>query len=289
MTTLEKIKNEGYDGEKLKLDSAEFVEKDNSCVLSFVYNASANLSSAQKASIKSMVESDIGEVCSVKVKFNKYCFDEDVIRNLIDNYFELYYKALSLIFTNNDINISKEEDRVWITLQCDEMTKQVLENKGFESKLTEFLNQKSFENFCVKLVAKMSEFNELPNEPTFDDSLEKCLAEEEKLNIYDVEVKELLVGKQTSNTQVIFIKDIPNKNGEEVLLAGKIEGVHKSTFIKKSKKQDGEIQKEKTKISFSLVDLTGKMYVVWFKNDDIQDQEECIKEGNEYAILGVVS
>ena len=173
MTTLEKLKNEGYDGEKLKLDTAIFDEKNDSCAISFVYNAKENFSSTQKTEIKKLIEDDIGDICAVKVKFNKYSFDEDVVRSLIDNYFELHYKALRLVFTPDDISILKNEESVIVTLQCDVMTKLVLENKAFDTKLAEFLKQKSFENFCVKLLERKSDLQETNVASTFDDSLEK--------------------------------------------------------------------------------------------------------------------
>ena len=88
MTTLDKLKNEGYDNDKLKLDSAIFDDKNNTCTVSFVYNANQSFSPTEKSAIKSIIENDVGDVCSVKVKFNKYSFDQDVVRSLISSYFE---------------------------------------------------------------------------------------------------------------------------------------------------------------------------------------------------------
>ena len=286
MTTLAKLKNEGYDENKLKLDSAVYNTEFNVCVLNFVYNPNENFTQDDKKQVQKIIDEDLTPVCEVKTKFNKAYFDEDVIRGLIRKYFEEHYKALSLIFSDADIKISKEK-LVKIVFCCDAMTRQVLENKGFNENIALYLSNKSFEKFDIHLEEKQIDLTPTQN-MTYDDGLEKCLAEEELINKYEVELGELILGKPTEELGVILIRDLPTKNGERVLLAGSITNFHQSTFVRKSQKEESEA-KELTKVSFVLKDLSGEIGVVWFPKPEEMELIAKLNELEQIAILATVS
>ena len=287
MTTLVKLKNEGYDDDRIKLDSATYNSEFNVCVLSFVYNPNNSLDTEDKARIEQIVQQDLADVCELKVKFNKAFFDEDVIRGLINKYFDEHYKALSLIFSSEDIIISKN-DYVKIEFFCDGMTKQVLENKDFVENITDYLSNRSFESFSIQLKEKQIDLTPTEN-VNFDDGLAQCLAEEDVINKYEIELGDLIIGKPIENMDVVFIKDIPTKHNETTLLAGEIKDLRQSTFTKKSQKDKDAESKEYTKVNLTLKDLSGEIGVVWFPKPDEFELIDKLTVGKEVALLGNVS
>ena len=154
MSTLQKLKELGFDENRLKLDSAIYSQSADECVVNFVYPESMPLTDEERESIRTLIVDEVGKVCSAAVKFNKSCFDADVIRKRINEYFDTEYKALSLVFSPNDIDIFEDERGANIVFTCDTMTKQVLENKGFVSSLEAFLKHKFFINFNISVIGK---------------------------------------------------------------------------------------------------------------------------------------
>ncbi len=287
MTTLAKLKNEGYDESKLKLDSAVYDEDSNECVINFVYNPKVALTSQDKSIIQHIILSDLDSVCTVKTKFNKAYFDEDVVRTLINNYFDEFYKALSLIFSDKDIKIEKKE-KVEITFSCDVMTKQVLENKEFPVNLTKYLENKSFENFVVNLLEKEIDTSLIESKPNYDDGLERCLAEEELLNKYEVKLGDIVIGKPNEFPSAILIKNISIKGGDLISLAGEIKNLRQTTFVRKTVKEDSP-NKEQTKVSFTLKDISGEIEVVWFPKAEEISLFEKLEEGKSILVTGTIS
>ncbi len=285
MTTLAKLKNAGYDEDRIKLDRAVFDEAKNECTVNFVYNPSLAISQSDKKQIQEIFEGDLADVCLVKVKFNKAYFDEDVLKKLIFDYFQDNYKALSLIFTEADITIAIS-DMVYVEFRCDTITKQVLENKDFITNLENYLNTKTFASYSIKLVEKTLEVE--PSHTTYDDSLERCLAEEELINRYEVKTGDILIGKPNEFPVVCLIKKMPLANGESVALAGEIKNIRQATFTRKSDKE-GAKEREITKVSLTLKDVSGEIGVVWFPKPEEMDLISKLEEGKEVIVCGVVS
>ena len=282
-----KLKNEGYDEDKLKIDNASFDEKSNECVISFVYNPNFKLSAQDKSAIYNIIATDLDGVCAVKTKFNKAYFDEDVVRSLIFSYFEEHYKALSLIFSEEDIKVEKS-DQVQISFSCDVMTKQVLENKDFPANLTNYLQNKCFESFVVNLVEKQIDTTLVESTDTYDDGLERCLAQEEMLNKYEVKLGDILIGKPNEFPSAVLIKNLTDKGGDLVSLAGEIKNLRQTTFVRKSAKEDSP-NKEQTKISFVLKDISGEIEVVWFPKGEEISLVEKLEEGKSILVTGTIS
>ena len=291
MQTLQKLKQEGFSEDRLKLDEAFYNTKNDECTLSFVYSEKSPLSDDEKNKIKKLIEDDLFDTCKVNVKFNKSCFDYDVIKKRLYEYFELKYKALSTVFAEDDIDIQPNENGASIIFNCDPMTKQVLENKGFVNDLIEFLSHKFFIEFNISLVEKENaiDLKKLINEESkCDTGYEDCIAQEEKLNKYNVKIGDCIYGKPTVCENPIFIKSMSKNNGDAVMLEGVVQNPIMSTFMKKSK-QAGAEPEERKKFTFTLQDLSGKVDVVIFPTENTIKQLELVTEGLSVCVGGTVS
>lgn len=289
METLQKIMQAGF-CDRLKLDTAYYDDLKDECVLNFIYNEKTPISEEEKAKIKTIIEQDVGDTCAVVVKFNKSCFDADVIRQRINEYFNEKNKALSMVFEPNDIQILAKGDGAELLFNCDLITKQVLENKGFIAELLEYLSHKFFIEFDAKILEKQTDidYNSLmDNSSKCDTSLSECLAQEEKLNRYEVEIGDWFYGKYTGG-EPVFINAMPRNNGDAVLLAGRVINPNFTTFMKKSKQADVE-PVERKKFTFTLEDLSGKIDIVIFPNDNTAKDLEVIVEGMQLCVAGTVN
>ena len=290
MNTLQKIKELGYDENRLKLDDATYCEDDDECTINFVYADKNPINDNDKNAIRQLIFDDLNDVCNVNVKFNKSCFDADVIRKRFDENFEQKYKALSLVFAKDNVEIIEENGNANIIFHCDPMTKQVLENKGFVGELNGFLKHKFFYDFSINLVEKESStaLEELLNkEVNVDTGLSECLQEEEKLNKYLVNTGLCIYGKYAGG-EPTFINKISNDDGTPVLLAGYVENPVISTFTRKSKMAGAEPE-ERKRFTFTLRDLSGKVDVVIFPNEKQLPDLEKITEGMQLTVGGTVS
>lgn len=290
METLQQLKDLGFNENRLKLDSVQYLKNDDECIINLTFSDKLPLTDEERETIRTRLSDDLAGVCKVTVKFNKSCFDEDVIRKRIQEYFDLNYKALSMIFSKDDIIITQTDDGANIDFSCcDSMTKQVLENKNFVNDLHQFLKHKFFMDFEIKLSSKVNtvSLDDLNANKVVEDTLSDCLAEEEKLNKYIVEMGECIYGKFVGN-EPIMIASMPKENGAAVLLAGVVTNPVISTFLKKSKLEGAEPE-EKKRFTFTLKDVSGKVDVVIFPNENSLDALEKITEGDSLAVGGTVS
>ena len=290
MSTLQKLKELGFDDNKLKLDSCTYSQSGDECTINFVYPDSAPLTDEERESIKSTITTDINGLCAVTVKFNKSCFDADVIRKRIEEYFDTEYKALSLVFAPEDIEIFESNEGASIVFHCDTMTKQVLENKGFISSLEKFMKHKFFINFDISVQEKetnisLDDLISKPEDATT--SLNYCLEKEKEINKFEVEAGASIYGKYTGE-HPILITDLPHENGQTVVLAGTVLSPMITTFTRKSRVDGGEPE-ERKRFTFTLRDPSGKVDVVIFPKDEDVEKLEKITEGTELIVSGTVS
>ena len=289
MDTLQKIMQSGF-FDKVKLDSAYYNDLKDECVINFIYNDKNPISEEEKIKIKTMVEQDVNEICGVVVKFNKSCFDADVIRQRINEYFTEKNRALGVVFEPDDIQILAKDDNAELLFSCDFITKQVLENKGFVADLLEYLNHKFFIYFDAKLVVKQAEidYNSLADcTSKFDSGLAECLAQEEKFNKYNVEIGDWFYGKYMGG-EPVFINAMSKTNGDNVLLAGRVKKPTFTTFMKKSKLAGAEPTESK-KFTFTLEDLSGKIDIIIFPNEHTIKELELIVEDMQLCVAGTVN
>ncbi|MBQ7977905.1 MAG: 3'-5' exonuclease [Clostridia bacterium] len=289
METLQKLKDLGFREDRIKLDNVVYSENDDECVINLIFSEKQPLNDEEREKIREGFAQDLGDLCKTTVKFNKSCFDEDVVRKRVDEYFEQYYKALTMIFEKSDIEISPTEQGATIVFNCDPMTKQVLDNKDFVNDLRLFLSHKFFIDFQIKLVAKENvvDISDLATSEVLEDTLSACLAEEEKINKYLVEVGECFYGKFAGG-EPVFISSAPKENGTAILLAGTVNNPAFSTFLRKSKMAGAEPE-ERKRFTFTLTDISGKTDVVIFPSDKTIEELEKIAEGDVVAVGGSVS
>lgn len=290
MTTLQKLKESGFTDDKLKLDNASYFSDNDECVVSFVYPETAPLSDEEKESIRNTISQDLSNVCNVSVKFNKSCFDADVIRKRINEYFDTEYKALNMVFSQDDIEITERANGAKIVFSCDNITRQVLENKDFTGELAKFLAHKFFIDFDIELREKennvsLEEIVSKPEDATT--SLSYCLEQEKALNKYEVETGNCFYGKYAGE-HPILIAEMPRENAKAVVLAGTVLNPMLTTFTRKSK-VDGAEPEERKRFTFTLQDLSGKVDVVIFPNENAVSDLEKIEEGAQLVVGGSVS
>ena len=288
MTTLQKIKNLGFDDNKLKLDKINFYEKNNELDVVFVYPETAPLSQEDKDNITNTIKNDVNNLCKTVVKFNKSCFDIDVIYNVVEQFINTNYKVLKNELKKDDVIIEEVKNGAKITFLCDELRKQLLITRNFDKELIDFLSKKFFINFEIAFeVAKEApDYQELVNDmPRIDTGLTDALAEEARINKMVIDLGECFYGKYTANSP-IFIKDI-NSDDKEFMVACTVSNLLVSTYMSRGR---GETQpSEKKKVSFTLTDPSGSIEAVIFANDKDMKPLSIIEDGMSLAVGGMLS
>ena len=287
MTTLQKIKDLGFDDNKLKLEKIKFNENNNELDVNFIYPEGIPLSQEDKDKISDTIKTDINNLCKVVVKFNKSCFDIDSIYNVVEQFINTSYKVLKNEFKKDDVIITEIKDGAKISFLCDEMRKQLLINRNFDKDLIDYLNKRFFINFEVnfEVTKDAPNYDELIKDmPKVDTGLTDALAEEARINKMVIELGECFYGKYMANSP-IFIKDL--NSDEEVMVAGVVSNLLVSTYMSRGK---GETQpSEKKKISFALTDPSGSIEVVIFANDKDMKALSVVEDGMSLAVGGYLS
>ncbi len=291
MSVLQKIIDLGFDENKLKLDEATFNTKKDELTINFMYPEDRPITDDDKKQIIGIITKDFGDLCKVVVKFNKSCFDREVIFERIEEYIDKYYKVLKNEMSRDDIAIQRlsEGEGAEIIISCDELRKQVFVNKKFDADLKAFLQRKFFFDFVVTLrvdkeSTNLQEF--LDNMPKIDTGLSDALAKESQINHMEIELGECFYGKYMPN-KVGFIADIDAENGNEVMVAGVVTNVALTTFTSKVK-VDGEPM-ERKKFSFTLTDPSGFINVVVFPQEKTLKPLELMEDGMTVAVGGTIN
>lgn len=290
MTVLQKIVDLGFDEKKLKLDEAIYNSKKDELTIQFIYPENLPLSKEDKQKINEVVESSFIDYCKVKTKYNKSCFDKEVIFERIEEYIDNFYKVLKNEITRDDIEITQKEDNtVQIVISCDELQKQVFINRGFDADLCDFLMHKLFMNFLVifdanKEMATLTQLREAM--PNIDTSLGDALAKENQINKLEAEVGECFYGKYTGGAPR-FICDIGGDEDEEVFVTGVISNLELSTYQSKAKLNGTPL--EKKKLSFTLTDPSGFIEVVLFPQEKAFHSLDILEDGMTVAVGGNLS
>ncbi len=291
MTILQKIEEAGFPSSRLKLDEAVFNTKKDELTLYFIYPESIPLKSEEKQKIKDIASGELEEICTLSFKFNKSCFDADVIFDRISEYIDKNYKVLKSEIKRQDIAIINLGDDlgVEVTFACDELRKQVFINKEFDLDLARFLERKFFTNFQVKfdVTKTLAGLADLKNSmPEIDTSLSDALAKESKLNKMEIELGECFYGKYT-NDKVTFIADLPKDDKIEIFAAGVVTEISLTSYQTKTKLNGEPL--EKKKLSFKLTDPSGFIEVVVFPQEKNIKSLEVLEEGMSIAVGGKMS
>ncbi len=287
MTVLQKIENLKF-GKNVKIDNATLYKDKNELVINFLYPESTPLSVDEKQNIVDVVNSDFAGVCDVVVKFNKSCYDVDIIRQRIDEFIVLKYKVLKNEFKPQDIIIKLIENVASITFLCDEMRKHILDNRMFCAELKSYLESKFFIEFEILLeIAKdtPSMQNLLDSMPVADTGLADALQEEAILNKMEIELGECVYGKYFANNP-IFIENLTIDEGEESVIAGVISEFSISNYTSKNKNDEVV---EKKKYTFKLTDPSGAINVTIFPNDKNTKALDDLADGISVALGGKLS
>lgn len=289
MSTIQKIRDLGISENILKLDNAVYNKARDELIISFVYPENAPLEQNKRDEILQLINSDLANECAVTVKFNKSCFDYEVIYNRVMQFITDNYKVLKNEFKRDDILIEPSDIGASITFLCDEMRRQVLLNRGFDADLIKFLKHKFFIDFDVKFeVAKDSpDYQALLNEmPHVDTSLSDALAEESRINKMIIELGECFYGKYMAG-ETTFIADITMDTEKELFIAGVISNLNISKYMSRSRGEQAPT--EKTKISFTLNDPSGTIDIVVFPSDKNIRSLDILEEGMSVAVGGNLS
>jgi len=289
VSVLQKIIDLGFNEAKLKLDEAKYYTNKDELVINFMYPENYPITDEQKQLIIDVFNADFADICKVKIKFNKSCFDEEVLLERIEEYIDKYYKALKNELKREDITILKKKDNegAEIVISCDELRKQVFVNKKFDVDLKEKLQRKFFFDISVKLVADKASTNLqelLENMPKVDTSLYDVLAQEKQINHMQIELGECFFGKYMPNT-VEFIEDIEVNSNDDVMVAGVVTNFMMTTFTSKVKLNNEPL--ERKKYSFTLTDPSASINVVVFPQEKMARSLDIIEDGMTVAVGGI--
>ncbi|MBQ8762162.1 MAG: 3'-5' exoribonuclease [Clostridia bacterium] len=279
------------ENKNIKFASASFEEKENECVLIFLYPDNEQKPSAeQKKKITSEVKNLLKDVCKVKVKFKPSYIDNEVLFNELIDFFEHNLPVLQHTFKLDDVTFNKNESQLKIIINCRESEKRILtENTNYKS-LMNYFSVRFFENIefefnVCKTEKKLREQDYEDISPNAD--LMRCIEKEQEINVVAVDNVENLMGKLITKPPV-FIENMGIEEKEEVVLAGFFSNPIESEFIPKSKREKGEMTTKK-KFSFTLTDATGSIEVVCFPNDKNLEILRKLEDQQQVLINGYVS
>ena len=290
METIQKIRELGFLENVLKVDKVEYSKSKDELSICFLYPENKPLNDKQKKQIADLINTDVNNKCHVVVKFNKSCFDKEIVLSRIEDFVESNYKVLKNEVKPQDIKfINDDNDLVKIVINCDEMRKQVLLNRQFDRELITYLQNKFFYNFEVHFDVTKETLNYqelMQSMPQEDNSLSEILSKEAQINKMEIELGECFYGKYI-NQKLLFIEDAKSQNEGELFIAGVVSEITENSYNTKPKKSEEVV--EKKKISFTLTDPSGSIQITLFPAEKDMHSLSALQEGMELAVGGYLN
>ncbi len=282
---LMKIISKSFDGKFsfIKLLKVVFNTALSACTVYFIYPENVeSLTTDQKNEIKNLVINTLNINSKIECKFSKSYLDKDIVENSIFDYLKNNFDSISGEISSNNINYSKKDLYVEITITCNQTVYDYINENNIQSLICKHLEN----NFC-------GEFNIITqiggkefNTKTLEDRAELILDNIEfqaKTPRYYVKEPSIVFGGEITPMPE-YIKNIAGEK-MSVILAGYVENLTEKEYLPKKNKEKGIDEKRKY-YTFELNDNSGKINCIHFCTKLSQKHFPLIENGKYILCLG---
>lgn len=259
----------------LKLYSVVLKRSEGVCELTFLYPQSmSDIDEQTRADMLEFAQNNIKIASKIRVKFKKSFLDERLLKKRILDFFATNFKSISAQLSEQQIEISQENENVKIILKMCRQVREMSEELFIKKQLLDDLENSFIANFEIIEVddENYAIDDEVPYVP--------IKVKAKKTLRYEVEPVKKLFGKDIMPNPELIKNNAEPKSS--VILFGTLSGVTKRTFTAKKGARAGQ---EKTYYTFVLDD--GKQIeCIYFCAKANEKKCEALADGMPFLCLG---
>ena len=268
----------------LKFKDAVYTEKNNVCVINFLYNPeNFTPNDENKAIILEKVKDIIGDFVKFELSFKSCPLDKRAIANhtyttIINN-----FPSLSKNFTYDDVSVEIENLKVAIKLKLSPTSYDHAKNLNREAIIEEKLRDSFFADFCVKFEKKEDEV-ESSNQIEKNMELMASIKEAEEKTVYELSNIADIIGKNEYSLAIDYTK--VKSVVENVVICGEVTSINKKTYKRKVTKNKEETEIERTFYNFTIKNDNKVLYCSVFPKQHDEIKGDLIEVGMKICCFG---
>ena len=271
----------------LQLYNVVFNTTENEVTITFLYDEFVpEITDEQRKEIDDFFKEKLNTYAPIRVKFRKSFLDISLIDKEVLNILKAQFQSSVGEITLDNIKIEKDGKDVAVTLLCNKMVADFLNNRGAEKILEKELAKEFIAHFIVRIKID----NNIQIDLAILDERElsahsQFLEPKVRVNRYAVDDVFMLFGNEIT-PRPEFIKEVKSEK-TNVIFSGLILNFQKKNYVKKKEKAKGENAKQSAYYTFTLKDNGGQINCTYFssvanekKMDKLCDNTRVITLGN---------
>lgn len=268
----------------LKFKDAIYTEKNNKCVINFLYNPeNFTPNDDNKAVIMQKVKEIIGDFIDFELSFSSCPLDKRAIANHTYTTIVNNFPSLSKSFTYDDVSIEIDNLKVSINLKLAPTSFEHAKSLNREAIIEDKLKDSFFADFSVKFVKKEDEV-ESSNQIEKNMELMASIKEAEEKTVYELSNIADIIGKNEYSLAIDYTKVASPI--ENVVICGEVTSIQKKTYKRKVTKNKEEMEIERTFYNFSIKNDNKVLYCSVFPKQHDEIKGDLIEVGMKVCCYG---
>ena len=271
-----------YDG--LKFKDATYTEKNNTCVMNFLYNPDIfKPNDENKKVLYNKFEEIIGNYVKFSLNFITCPLDKRTIANYTYSTIMNIFPAISKNFTYDDVSVDIDNMKVNITLRLSPSAYEYAKSLNREMLISEKLKESFLADFSVT-------FSKKDDEVVIENQIEKnmelmaSIKEAEEKTVYELSEIANIIGKNDYSLATDFTK--VKSPIENVVICGEVTSVQRKTYKRNYTKNSETKEIERTFYNFSIKNENKIMYCSIFPKQADEAKGDLIEVGMNVCCFG---
>ena len=271
-----------YDG--LKFKDATYTEKNNTCVMNFLYNPDVFKPNEQnRAELLKKFNELIGDYVKYDIKFTNCSLDKRNIANYTYSTIMNIFPAISKNFTYDDVSVNIDNMKVNICLRLSPSAYEYAKSLNREILIAEKLKESFLADFSVEFEKKDDEVV-VENRIESNIELMSSIKEAEEKTVYELSNQANIIGTNDYTLATDFTKF--NSPVENVAICGEVSSVQRKTY-KRNYTRNGETKEiERTFYNFTLHNENKFLYCSIFPKQTDEAKGDLIEVGMKVCCFG---
>lgn len=271
-----------YDG--LKFKDATYTEKNNTCVMNFLYNPDLfKPNDENKKTLYNKFVELIGDYVKYDIKFINCPLDKRTIANYTYSTIMNMFPAISKNFTYDDVTVNIDNMKVNINLRLSPSAYEYAKSLNREVLIAEKLKESFLADFNVEFIKKDDEVV-VENQIEKNMELMASIKEAEEKTVYELSNVANIIGINDYTLATDFTK--VKSPIENVAICGEVASVQRKTY-KRNLTKNGETKEiERTFYNFSLRNEGKILYCSIFPRQADEAKGDLIEVGMSVCCYG---
>lgn len=272
-----------YNG--LKFKDAVYTEKNNVCVVNFLYNPeNFTPNDENKTVIIEKVKDLIGDFVKFELTFTSCPLDKRAIANHTYTTIVNNFPSISKNFTYDDVSVEIENLMVTVRLKLMPSSYEHAKSLNRESIVEDKLKDSFFADFKVEFIKKEDRVESTVNQIEKNMELMASIKEAEEKTVYEISNIANIIGTNEYSLAIDYTKvTTPIEN---VVICGEVTSIQRKTYKRKVTKNKEEIEIERTFYNFSIKNDNKILYCSVFPKQHDEIKGDLIEVGMKVCCYG---